>query len=278
MTAMQSRASKRPSLAEAFRGRLTAETFFNIRPKRCILSPMIAIKASPILIVTTTTLLLAPSNHAQSLSGSPASMDRQAQQARIHDFTYIEDAQRVRRFVDGGLLVHVEGSGDYDLHDVSYPYARPAVKLFVERLAGQFHSACGEVLTVTSLTRPRSEQPANAHDQSVHPTGMAIDLRMPGTPRCRDWLNRVLLSLEGTGVLEATRERNPAHYHVAIYPEIYESYVRSLRADVREYVVQRGDALFSIARTNGTTVSALSSANGLESDRILPGQVLRLPD
>jgi hypothetical protein len=215
---------------------------------------------------------------AQSLGGSPASMSRQQSQAFIHDLSFMESAARIGRFVAAELLVELKGNRNYDLHDVSYPYGRPAVKLFVERLAEQFRSACGETLIVTSLTRPLDEQPSNAHDESVHPTGMAVDLRVPGSGRCREWLNSVLLSLEGTGVLEATRERSPAHYHIAIFPEQYDAYVRNLRADIREYIVLRGDALARIARTNGTTVSALTVANGISGDRIYPGQVLRIPN
>lgn len=223
-------------------------------------------------------LLFAVRTHAQSLGGSPASMNRQHRQARAHDFTFMESAARIRRFVAADLLVPLEGNRDYDLHEVSYPYARPAVRLFVERLSGQYRSACGETLTVTSLTRPLDEQPRNSHDQSVHPTGMAVDLRVPPTRACRDWLNRVLLQLEGAGVLEATRERSPAHYHIAVYPGPYERYVRRLESRARDYVVQRGDALLRIARREGTSVAALVAENGLRSDRIYPGQVLRIPN
>lgn len=230
------------------------------------------------VLVSATLLGGLPASSAQSLSGSSASMDRQERQARNHDFTFMESGTRVRRFVDAELLVEVQGNRDFDLHDVSYPYARPAVKLFIERLASQFRSACGEKLTITSLTRPTSEQPPNSHHQSVHPTGMAIDLRVPGSSRCRQWLERVLLQLEGTGVLDATRERSPAHYHVAIFPDEYERYVARLNADVREYVVRRGDTLSAIARQNGSSISAITSANSLASDRILPGQVLQIPD
>lgn len=231
-----------------------------------------------VLFVSTTFLLVTNSSRAQSLSGSAASMDRQERQARLHDYTFMESGERVRRFVTAELLVRLDGNQDYDLHNVSYPYARPAVKLFIERFAAQFHGACGDRLTVTSLTRPTNEQPANAHNQSVHPTGMAIDLRIPGSARCRQWLERVLLQLEGTGVLDATRERNPAHYHVAIFPDQYERYVSALNTDIREYIVRRGDTLSRIARQNGVSVSAITGANRLSSDRIRPGQVLRIPD
>ena len=175
-------------------------------------------------------------------------MNRQHQQAQTHDFTFMESAARIRRFVASNLIVPLEGNSDYLLHEVSYPYARPAVRLFIERLSRQFRSTCGETLTVTSLTRPVDEQPGNAHGRSVHPTGMAVDLRVPRTQQCRDWLNRVLLSLEAAGVLEATRERSPAHYHVAVFSIQYEQYVQRLQSRRRSYVVQRGDALVRIAR------------------------------
>lgn len=43
------------------------------------------------------------------------------------------------------------------------------------------------------------------------------------------------------------------------------------------YVVQSGDSLSVIAKRNGTSVAALKSANGLNSDRLLVGQILKLP-
>lgn len=43
------------------------------------------------------------------------------------------------------------------------------------------------------------------------------------------------------------------------------------------YVVQSGDSLSVIARHYGTTVSKLKEVNGLNSDRLLVGQILKLP-
>lgn len=43
-----------------------------------------------------------------------------------------------------------------------------------------------------------------------------------------------------------------------------------------QYTVQRGDSLYTIARTHGVSITELRSWNGLGSDRIYPGQKLNL--
>ena len=56
---------------------------------------------------------------------------------------------------------------------------------------------------------------------------MAIDLHRPARPRCA-WLKSVLLSLEASGVREATIERWPPRYHIAVFPKPYAAYVNRL--------------------------------------------------
>lgn len=245
----------------------------------------------PFLLLAAALAVCAPPVQAQSLRGSSTSLDIQNRQARGHDFTYLGTPTQVRRFVRSGYLVPVEANADFELHQVSFPYTRPENELFIRRLAAQYRSACGEKLVVTSLTRPQNMQPRNASDRSVHPTGMAIDLRRSNRRACRAWLEDVLLSLEATGVLEATRERYPPHYHVALFPRPYARYVGELVArqalanssspdvDLRkvEYRVRSGDSLWSIARRLGTTVDRLKAENGLASSRIYAGQVIEVP-
>lgn len=237
---------------------------------------------------------MAPEARAQTLRGGAASLDRQNYQARAHNFTYLATPQDVRRYVASGYLVRVVPNADFDLHQVSFPYARPEVRLFVERLASQYRAACGEKLVVTSLTRPQSNQPRNASSRSVHPTGMALDLRRSQRAACRTWLENTLLSLEGQGLVEAIYERSPPHYHVAVYPRPYAQHVARVTGNDRvvaqaagdspqvqlDYVshrVARGESLIRIAERYGVAVSRLRADNSLRGDRILAGQELRIP-
>jgi LysM domain/Family of unknown function (DUF5715) len=226
---------------------------------------------------------------AQSLTGSPASLDRQNRRARLNDFTYLRTAAQVEQFARAGLLVPVDGNRDYTVDDeVSFRVARPEARLFIQRLAGQYHRACGEPLVVTSLTRPLSDQPENASPRSVHPTGMAVDLRRSTRPSCVRWLERTLLQLEERRVLEVTLEHMPPHFHVAVFPEAYARYVAHLTgttvARVRlraramsSYAVRPADTLWDISQLFGTTPAAIRRANHLSSSIIHPGQVLKIP-
>lgn len=220
---------------------------------------------------------------AQSLRGSPSSVDRMYRQAVSHDIYFYKTGDGVRRAADEGRFLRLTGNEHYSVHDVSYPVVRPATYTFVTRLAAQYHRACGEPMVVTSATRPKSDQPWNSHPQSVHPTGMAIDLRKPAG-RCRTWLRETLLSLERAGMLEATEEYHPPHFHVAVFAAPYTQYVErrggtvaTAKTTIDKYRVRPGDSLWAIARRTETSVETLKSANDLDSSTIQPGQVLVIP-
>jgi hypothetical protein len=249
------------------------------------------------------TLLFAPPTPAGAASLTPSrpGLLRQVRAARAHDYTYLRDDRHVRYFVDRGWLVHLPGNRNYRVKQgTPNQYARPEVRLFVERLSSQYRSACGEQLVVTSLVRPKTRQPRNSSPLSVHPTGMAMDLRISQRGECRRWLESALLGLEASGVLEAARERRPPHYHVVLFPHQYTTYVearngRGATASVRtahalaesgaatpdgsvvDYRVRRGDSLWTIARSHNTTVDSIRRANNLRSNQIKPRQILKVP-
>jgi LysM repeat protein len=230
---------------------------------------------------------------AQSLRGSRPSIDRMYQQARNHDLTFYRTGTGVRGAARDGDLVRLSGNEHYRLSGVSYPYVLPSARIFVQRLAAQYHAQCGERLVITSAARPTSLRLVNSADRSVHPTGMAVDIRKPRGRGCLAWLRQTLLSLETQGVLEATEENRPPHFHVAIFPTQYRRYVsnqgggegpsegrtasRTASSNRSTYRVRQGDSLWEIARRNDTTVERLRAANDMRSNRIVPGQVLIIP-
>lgn len=164
---------------------------------------------------------------AAGLRGSPSSMRVQHQVAVEEDLTFLANSAQVRTLVKSGKLEVVEGNSDFSLSGVSFPYARPETKLFIERIAAQHRRETGQMLVVTSITRPSALQPRNAHELSVHPAGMAVDFRIPASATSRAWLERALMDLENAKVLDVTRERNPPHYHVAVFPAEYLAYAKA---------------------------------------------------
>lgn len=163
-------------------------------------------------------------SYAQSLRGSLASVNRMHRYATAHDLRFLRNATAVRTAARQGSLVRLRQTSGVGIAAVRHPYLRPAAATFVRRLGVQFHAACGERLVVTGATRPLSVRLANASPRSVHPTGIAVDLRRP-RGKCLTWLRRTLLSLESRGVIEATEERWPPHFHVVVFEVPYRSYL-----------------------------------------------------
>jgi hypothetical protein len=191
---------------------------------------------------------------AQSMASS-GSMARQNAVAREEGYGFMRTPADVWQRVARGELVHADGSDDYELAGVSFPVARPEVVVFLERLAADYRAACGEKLVVTSLTRPITRQPRNSSPLSVHPAGMAIDLRIPPRADCRHWLETQLLELQAADVLEVIRERRPPHYHVglftAAYRELVEAEVEAERARLQAEEEAQWQASVTSARLGG---------------------------
>jgi hypothetical protein len=158
---------------------------------------------------------------AGELAGSPESMEEQHEIAVESDYSFLRKPADVEHLVELGRLVEVKPTAEYSLSDVSFPFARPEVLRFIQSVAADYHDEFGFKLVVTSLTRPKTLQPANAHDLSVHPAGMASDLRVPCDSTRRAWLEHRLLALEDSSAIDVTREHHPSHYHVAVFAEKY---------------------------------------------------------
>src|SRR6187551_1450617 len=147
---------------------------------------------------------------AQSLRGSESSVSLMYRSAVRGGLDFYETSSQVKRAILRGELVAMRGSGNYVVSNVRTPYVRPETKSFVANLAADYRRACGQPMVVTSATRPMSRKLVNSSSQSVHPTGIAVDLRRP-SGRCLTWLRRTLLVAERRGKVEATEERRPPH-------------------------------------------------------------------
>ncbi|HEY6218585.1 MAG TPA: DUF5715 family protein [Gemmatimonadaceae bacterium] len=163
--------------------------------------------------------VVATSAGAQSLRGSKTSVDRMYSRAVRSDLDFLNTKKSVYDAVRDGELVTLGVTSDLDLERVKYPFVLPRTKEFLDAFAPKYHAACGERLVVTSAARPRVEQPRNASPKSVHPTGMAVDFRKP-TGACLKYMRSELLAMEKGGQLEATEERHPVHFHVAVLQRV----------------------------------------------------------
>ena len=159
----------------------------------------------------------AAATDAQSLRGSPAKVNHMYSLAVAGDFTFVKTTKGLNAAVRDGGFVKLASNRFIDLDGVTYPYALPKTRDVVYAIAAKYYAGCGERLVVTSAARPENKQPSNASRWSVHPTGMAVDLRHP-TGKCLTFMRRELLDLQTRGVIEATEERHPAHFHVGVIP------------------------------------------------------------
>jgi hypothetical protein len=137
--------------------------------------------------------------------------------AQANRLTFYLTPTNIDAAVARGRLVELTGDSAYELtKGVGFSYATREAKQFITQFAPQYLHACGTPLTVTSAARPTSRQPRNANPHSVHPTGIAVDIRRPHAGPCLNWVRSALTDLEQRGIIEATEERHPVHLHLAV--------------------------------------------------------------
>ncbi|MGZ8455576.1 MAG: DUF5715 family protein [Gemmatirosa sp.] len=153
---------------------------------------------------------------AQTLRGSRAAVDRAFHTAKRRELPFVRSRREVERRARVGDYVRLSASRNVRLKGVTTPYVRPLTRSFLSTFAARYRKSCGDALVVTSAMRPTSMHLVNSTQKSVHPTGMALDLRAPGGS-CRNWMRKELLAYEKRGVVDATEERRPAHFHVVVY-------------------------------------------------------------
>lgn len=268
-------------------------------------------------------LTAAPVIHAQragrqpqSLRGSKASVEKMYDFAQRHRYPFYLTPATLDAAIARGRLVPLTGDENYELtRGVGFSYATAEAREFITQFAPQYLAACGAPLTVTSAARPMSRQPRNANPHSVHPTGIAVDIRRPYPGPCLTWVRTALAQLESRGFVEATEEHHPAHLHIAVLRapgarftlpdltngvvvarqvpppgtpivatangEVSLSPAASATSDSRGrvYLVRQGDTLWEVAQKTGVSVKALADANHRSPRAALkPGTTLLLPE
>ncbi len=171
---------------------------------------------------------------AQSwLKGNPSVMLEQARKRENLEYDLMKNPAMLKRYVKAGYFVKVTTTKNYVVDkQVSFRYARPGTKLFLDRFGAQYRAACGERPVIVSLTRTLDRQPRNASKRSVHPAGMSVDFRVPRNFSCLEFMKATFNLLENRvtpRVLQVTREYHPAHFHVAVYPDNYKKYLDGMK-------------------------------------------------
>ncbi len=224
-------------------------------------------------------LLLCINASGASLKGSKFAIKQAYNEAKRHNFSFLESENRLQWFVRQNLLVELVSEVNYVVVPMKLgrPYVRPAVRIFTQQSSRNLFAECGERLFITSALRFTTRQPKNSVPNSVHPTGMALDIKAP-SKKCREGFEAELLYLETKGLIQATKERWPVHYHVVVYPEQYSANIAlHARNNKTQYKVKKGDVLSIIAKRFGTTLTELVTLNGLDSpDFLRIGQEIRL--
>ncbi|MFL5608411.1 MAG: LysM peptidoglycan-binding domain-containing protein [Gemmatimonadaceae bacterium] len=245
----------------------------------------------------------------KDLRGSKASVEKMYDFAVRHRYPFYLTPTNLDTAIAHGKLVALTGDSTYELtRGVGFSYATREARQFVTLFAPQYLAACGAPLTVTSAARPMSRQPHNANPHSVHPTGIAVDIRRPPPGPCLTWVRGALAELETKGIVEATEEHHPVHLHIAVLqvpgarvalPDLTHGVVvarvappqsvattsngdvsfASSSARPRTYQVRQGDTLWDVAQKTGVSVKALAEANNRSMNTALqPGTVLRVPE
>ncbi len=162
-----------------------------------------------------------------SLVGGEVSSSEQQYRYAEQSGAVIITSDNFDELVRSGGLVKLEGPNIRLMSTRVIQYVIPSTRDFVLQLAYEFgQQGCGELVVNDALRVAGNRMPSAASSFSVHPRGMAVDIRVNGIgERCETWMNTYLLQNEAEGKVDATREHwkvvrgqrvpNP-HFHLVV--------------------------------------------------------------
>lgn len=150
------------------------------------------------------------------VGGEYTTSECQRQYADANGFRRVRDDREYWDKVRSGEFVLLQHPNLIVL--ASRPHVLPSTATFIYEVANEFaQTGCGK-LTIRGAGRTIAERPSNGSHHSVHPAGMALDLRVWLSVECHAQLEEILAARERLGQADATREHNPPHFHVVVVP------------------------------------------------------------
>ena len=139
-----------------------------------------------------------------------------------------------RALIANGTFVRLE-SGPYLQVLAGRPYVRAETAQFVQQMAQSYSGAgCGRMIVI-GAGRLTTEIYENSSPFTVHPFGMAVDIRTNArfgiSTTCADWLRAYAKEKEAELLADGTHELDPEHLHLVVVPRVNNSPV--LLAEVR---------------------------------------------
>ena len=156
-----------------------------------------------------------PADEVSLVGGCQTTSEQQMQYAKGRQIPLMTTVAQYEERKATGHFVPFEGP--YLLVLAKRPYALPSTVAFVTQMSVAYNAAgCGK-LVVRDALRLTTERPKNGSIHSVHPAGMAIDIRVKYIKsECADWLRSYFRLKEAAGKVDGTHELEPEHLHVVV--------------------------------------------------------------
>ena len=136
--------------------------------------------------------------------------------ALAHEIPFLETPKAVDEAFARGELMDLRENPNLRFYKVSYYYVKPSTKIWLDKFEFESRPVCGDELWVTSAMRPVNMKLWNSSPISVHPTGMAVDLRIPKRNDCYKWFLSHFDRDKKLGLIDYIIEKVEPNFHVAV--------------------------------------------------------------